>query len=221
MLPRLILLKKNPFVLLSIRETTCLMLMHEMHIKGFINCKAFCKWKALLWFPDTIWMQLTSTAIHPSCRYNDQHKYFPLFLCHGRGRMSEPNTEITAVIFMETSERISKAYMERIATDRFSLGQPHYYFLRLWKGKVLTDLLEVTLVFSPPVHRYCHRMRRLSPTRTVGDNFAIQSKGSVSLCQGSGVCIWFTVRFSIRLPPWLPEFPAQRAYLGSLSFQQK
>ena len=157
-----------------------------MHIKGFINCKAFCEWKALLLFPDTIWTQLTSTAIHPSCRCNDQHEYFSLFLCHGHGRMSEPNTQITSVILMESSERISKVYMERIATDRFSLGQPHYYFLRLWKGKVLTDLLEAALVFPPPVHSYCHSMRHLSPTRTVGNNFAIQSKGSVLLCQGYG-----------------------------------
>lgn len=113
-------------------------------------------------------MQLTSTSIHPSCRCNNQQGYFPLFLCHGHGKVSEPNTQITAVILIETFEWISKVYTEHIATDRLSLVQPHYYFLRLWKGKVLTDLLEVTLVFPPPVRSYCHRMRHLSPTHTVG-----------------------------------------------------
>lgn len=94
-------------------------------------------------------MQLTPTSIHPICRCNNQQGYFPLFLCHSHGRVSEPSTQITAVILIETFEWISKVYTERIATDRLSLGQPHYYFLRLWKGKVLTDLLEVTLVFPP------------------------------------------------------------------------
>lgn len=192
-----------------------------MHIKGFINCKAFCEWKALLLFPDTIWTQLTSTAIHPSCRCNDQHEYFSLFLCHGHGRMSEPNTQITAVILMESSERISKVYMERIATDRFSLGQPHYYFLRLWKGKVLTDLLEAALVF-PHLFTVTVTACVISLPRAQWETtLPFRAKAVFCCVRDMAVCIWFIVRFSIRLPPWALEFPTQRAYLGSLSFQQK
>lgn len=87
--------------------------------------------KSLIIIPDTIRMQLTSTTIYPSCRCNNQQGFSPLFLCHDYGRASEPNTQITAVILIETFEWISKVYSERIATDRFSLGQPHYYSLRL------------------------------------------------------------------------------------------
>lgn len=167
-------------------------------------------------------MHLISNTIHLSCRCNNQRGYFLLFFCHGRGRMSESNAQITAAILIETSEWIPKVYTERIATDTFSLGQPHYYFLRLWKGKGLTDLLEATLVIPPPVHSYCHRMRHLSPTHTVGKQFCHPERRVYFCCvRDAGVCIWFIVHFPMRLPPEALEFPAQRACLGSLSFQQK
>lgn len=62
-------------------------------------------------------------------------------------------------------KRRSKVRTACRATDRFSLGQPHRYFLRLRKGKVLTDLLEVALVSPPPVRSCDHRVHQLSPTR--------------------------------------------------------
>lgn len=130
-------------------------------------------------------MHLTSNTIYLSCRCNNQWGYFLLFFCHGRGRMSESNAQITAAILIETSEWIPKVYTERIATDTFSLGQPHYYFFRLWKGKGLTDLLEATLVIPPPVHSYCHRMRHLSPTRNSGKTIlSSRTKSVFLLCQG-------------------------------------
>lgn len=118
-------------------------------MKGLQTLQSSLQMKGIIIIPDTIWRQLTSTTIHPSCRCNNQQGYFPLFLCHGHGRISESNAQITAVILIETFEWISKVDTECVAADRFSLGQPRYYFLRLWKGKVLTDLLEVTLVFPP------------------------------------------------------------------------
>lgn len=134
-----------------------------------------------------MWMQLTSTPIHPSCRCNNQQgyfRYFPLFLCHGHGRVSESNTQITAVILIETFEWISKVYTERVATDRFSLGQPHYYFLRLWKGKVLTDLLEVTLVFPPTCSQLLSQNASSLSHAHSGKTTLPSRAESVLLCQG-------------------------------------
>lgn len=99
--------------------------------------------------------------------------------------MSEFNAQITSVILIETFEWISKVYTERIATDRFSLGQPRYYFLRLWKGKVLTDLLEVTLIFSPHLFTVTVTECVISlPRAQWENNFVIQSEECVLLCQG-------------------------------------
>lgn len=172
--------------------------------------------KGIIIIPDIIWTELTSTSIHPICRCNNQQGYFPLFLCHGHGRVSEPNTQITAVILIETFEWISKVYTEHIATDRLSLGQPHYYFLRLWKGKVLTDLLEVTLVFSPHLFAVTVTECVISLPRTQWENnFVMQSKeyfavsgiwesayGSLSISQlGSLPRPW---SFLPREPVWDP-----------------
>lgn len=158
--------------------------------------------KGIIIIPDTIWTQLTSTTIHPSCRCNNQRVYFPLFLCHGHGRISEPNAQITAVILIETFEWISKVYTERIATDRLSLGQQHYYFLRLWKGKVLTDLLEVTLVF-PPTCSQLLSQNASSFSHAHSGKTTLPSRAKRVFCcvRDPRVCIWFIVHFPISLPP--------------------
>lgn len=185
MLQRVIFQKKYLFVLFSIRESPCLILwMHEMHMKTSWTVKLSAN-ERHYYYSRYNMNAADINPILPSCRCNDQHGYFPLFLCHGHGRMSEPNTQITAAILIESFEWISKVYTECIATDRFSLGQPHYYFLRLWKGKVLTDLLEVTLVFPPNLFTVTVTECVISLPRTQWENsFAIQSKDSVLLCQG-------------------------------------
>lgn len=192
--------------------------MCERHqIKGFPKLYNSLQAKGIIIISDTIWVHLTSTTIHPSCRCNNPQGYIPLFLCHGCGRMSESNVQITAAILIETSEWICKVYTERIATDTFSLGQPHFYFLRLWKGKVLTDLLEVTLVFPRPVHSYCHRVRHLSPTRTVGKQFCYPERRvcfSVSGMQESAYGSLFISQWGSLPRPWsfLPGEPAWDPY---------
>lgn len=167
-------------------------------------------------------MQLTPTTIHPSCRCNNQQGSFPLFLGHGHGRTSEPEAQITAAILIETFEWISKVYTERIATDRFSLGQQHYYFLRLWKGKVLTDLLEMALVFPPTCSQLLSQnASSLSHAHSGKTTLPSRAKRVFCCVRDTSVCIWFIVHFPIRLPRQALAFPAQRACLGSLSFQQK
>lgn len=60
-----------------------------------------------------------------------------VFLCSFATVTGEPlnATQITAVIFIERLEGISKVYAECIATDRFSSGQARLDFLQAEKGK--------------------------------------------------------------------------------------
>lgn len=120
------------------------------------------------------------------------------------------------MILIETFEWISKVYTERIATDKFSFGQPHYYFLRLWKGKVLTGLLEVTLVFPPTCSQLLSQnASSLSHAHSGKTTLPSRAKGVFMLCQGYKSLRSLSISQLGSLPrgwSFLPREPAWNPY---------
>ena len=74
---------------------------------------------------------------HHSAQLQVQPPGWVIFLCSFATATGEPlnATQITAVIFIEPLERISKVYAEGIIADRFSSGQARLDFLQAGKGK--------------------------------------------------------------------------------------
>lgn len=74
---------------------------------------------------------------HHSAQLQVQPPGWVIFLCSFAMATGEPlnATQITAVIFIEPLERISKVYAEGITADRFSSGQARLDFLQAGKGK--------------------------------------------------------------------------------------
>lgn len=192
--------------------------MHERYIKGYHKLYSFLPNREHYYSQiqyECSWHQPPFIPVAS----NDQHEYLSLFLCHGHGRMSwTQHTNNSCDFngdFWEDKQGVHGTHSHRqIFTWAATL-----LFPQTLKRKVLTDLLEVTLVFPPPVHSYCRRMRHLSTQWETTLPFRAKA---VFCCVRDMRSTYGSLSIS-----WLSSFPEHWSFLpreptlGSLSFQQK